>query len=388
MIIRSKIELIQKRMAAFPVVGIVGPRQVGKTTLSKTLLRLITNDPIYIDLESPSDYKRLTTNIEWFLNTNADKTIVIDEVQQYLPLFPILRSVIDKNRWNGRFILLGSASPDFLAKSSETLAGRIAFVELNPINILEYKSQEELWFKGGFPNALLSKDDEDWYIWQENFIQTYVERDLAQLGMNASSKQITQLLFMLASVTGSTINFQSLSNSLKMDQRTMKKYLEILEHAYLIRTLSPWFINIGKRLTKSPKLYIRDSGNLHYLSNVSSFSQLTQNAIVGHSWEGFIIEQIVSNLKSTVKPYFYRTLNGAEVDLVLVKGIEPIVSFEIKLSINSGISRGNTSSILELKTKNNFLITPEGGDFSFNEYWRVVNLLEALEKLKEMNLLV
>lgn len=374
-------------MATFPVVGIVGPRQVGKTTLSKTLMELIPNETIYIDLESPSDYERLTSNVEWFLNSNTDKTIIIDEVQQYLPLFPVLRSVIDKNRWNGRFILLGSASPAFLAKSSETLAGRIAFVELNPINVLEYNNQEELWFRGGFPNALLAADEEEWYAWQENFIQSYVERDLAQLGMNASAKQITQLLFMLASVTGNTVSFQSLSNSLKMDQRTMKKYLEILEQAYLVRTLAPWYVNIGKRLTKSPKLYIRDSGNLHYLSNVSSFSQLTQNAIVGHSWEGFVIEQIVGNLKSSFQPYFYRTLNGAEVDLVIVKGVEPIVSFEIKLSIKSGISRGNTSSILELKTKHNFLLTPEGGDFMLNENWRVLNLKEALGTLDEMGML-
>ena len=349
-------------MQQFPAVGIVGPRQVGKTSLARKIAAEIEKETIYLDLESPSDFRTLTNDIEWFLLKNENYTLIIDEVQQYLPLFPVLRSVIDKNRQNGRFILLGSASPAFLSNSSETLAGRISFTELTPITISEYNQPQELWFRGGFPNALLANGTEQWFDWQESFVQTYIERDLGQLGMNATINEIRRLMYMLAALNGNLLNYQNLSNSLQIDQRTLKKYLDILEQAFLIRILQPWNVNVNKRLTKSPKLFLRDTGNLHYLRNISDFKELTLSPMVGHSWESFVIEQISSSLKSNVQAYFYRTHNGAEVDMVLVKGIEPLVSIEIKLSMANRPGRGNTIATQDLKTPNNFIVVQGKND--------------------------
>ncbi len=386
MISRVETKQISELIKHFPAVGIVGPRQVGKTTLIRDIISRQIENVVYLDLESPTDYNRIAENPEWFLEQNADKTVIIDEVQQMLPLFPILRSVIDTNRRSGRFILLGSASPEFLAKSSETLAGRIAFVELNPINILEFSDQNTLWFRGGFPDALLAPGDQIWLKWQLNYIKTYVERDLSNLGISANPLKINQMIYMLSGIHGSLLNISSLSNALRLDQRTLTNYLDVLEHAFLIRRLQPWYINIQKRLVKSPKMYLRDSGNLHYLLNISSQDQLSLNAAVGHSWEGFVIEQISGLLKENVRPYFYRTSHGAEVDLVLVRGITPMVSIEIKLSLNSRLGKGNTVAIQDLKTQNNFVITPEGGDFQLNENWRVCNLTELMFYLKTFDL--
>src|SRR5690606_12663553 len=233
-----------------------------------------------------------------------------------------------------------------------------------PITVSEYDKSQELWFRGGFPNALLTADDEQWFDWQESFVQTYIERDLGQLGMNATINEIRRLMYMLAALNGNLMNYQSLSNSLQIDQRTLKKYLDILEQAFLIRILQPWNVNVNKRITKSPKLYIRDSGNLHYLTYIADFKGLTLSPTVGHSWESFVIEQISSSLKNNVQAYFYRTHNGAEIDLVLVKGIEPVVSIEIKLSLASKPGRGNTIATQDLNTHNNFVVIQGNNDLS------------------------
>jgi uncharacterized protein len=387
MLHRDKASHILNLLEHFPAIGVVGPRQVGKTTLVKEIAKKLQTETLYIDLESPTDYQRINNNPEWFLNENKGKTIIIDEVQQMLPLFPILRSAIDKDRRNGRFILLGSASPEFLAQSSESLAGRIAYIELKPLSIYEYNEQNVLWFRGGYPNALLAANDDIWQIWQSSFIKTYVERDLTNLGITANPRKINQMLYMLSGIHGSLLNVSNLSNSLKLDQRSVANYLDILEHAFLIRRLGSWYVNISKRLVKSPKIYIRDTGNLHYLLNLERSEDLSLNSMAGHSWEGFVIEQIESQLKENVKPYFYRTSNGAEVDLVLIKGIKPMASFEIKLSLNSSIGKGNTLSIRDLETKHNFIITPEGGDFKYNEDWMVCNLNEVKLHLKDLGLI-
>lgn len=387
MIFRIQINEIKVLIEHFPAVGIVGPRQVGKTTLVRDIISDQFENTLYLDLESPTDYNRIAENPEWFLDQHKGKTVIIDEVQQMLSLFPILRSAIDKDRKSGRFILLGSASPEFLAKSSETLAGRIAFIELNTINIQEFPQQSILWFRGGFPDALLASNDQIWQKWQLNYIKTYMERDLSNLGISASPLKINQMLYMLAGIHGNLLNISSLSNALRLDQRTLAHYLDVLEHAFLTRRLQPWYINIQKRLIKSPKIYLRDSGNLHYLLNIPSQDKLPLHASVGHSWEGFVIEQISALLKENVKPYFYRTSHGAEVDLVLVQGITPVASIEIKLSLNSRIGKGNTIAIQDLNTRHNFVITPEGGDFMIKEDWRVCSISELLVYLNDLELL-
>jgi len=391
MIERIQNRYIPKLLGYFPAVGIVGPRQVGKTTLVKNLMSSLVKPCTYFDLESPAAYRQINEDPEWFLAQYQDQTVIIDEVQMMLSLFPLLRSLIDRHRVAARFILLGSASPEFLAKSSETLAGRIAYVELSPITVEEADLSgidlKTHWFRGGYPDALLAPDNEIWQIWQQNFIKTYIERDLGRLGMTANSVTLFALLKMLTGIQGALLNYSNLANSLQLDQRTLTRYMDILEQAFIIRRLQPWFINISKRLVKSPKFYFRDSGNLHYLTDIADYQSLVSHLVVGNSWEGYIVEQICSRLNAQVKPYFYRTTTGAEMDLVLVKGIEPLVSIEIKLSTANSLTRGSTEAVQDLKTKHNFIITTEGGDFLYRPEWRVCNVVEIMKYLKELNLI-
>lgn len=391
MIARTQEAYISTLLSYFPAVGIVGPRQVGKTTLVKHLVESFPKPSIYFDLESPNSFRQISTDPEWFLSQYQNQTIIIDEVQMLLPLFPVLRSLIDRHRVAARFILLGSASPDFLAQSSETLAGRIAYAELSPIHAQEVNSShidlKKHWFRGGYPDALLSPNDMIWQIWQQNFIKTYVERDLERLGMSSNPIVLFTLLKMLTSIQGSLLNYANLANSMQLDQRTIARYLDILEQAFIVRRLQPWFVNISKRLVKSPKFYFRDSGNFHFLADISDFQSLTHHLSVGNSWEGYVIEQICCRLNASVKPYFYRTVSGAEIDLVLVKGIEPLVSIEIKLSTATALTRGSTEAVNDLKTKHNFIITTEGGNYLYRPEWRVCSVLEIIEHLTTLNLI-
>ncbi|GAB2622749.1 ATP-binding protein [Emticicia sediminis] len=374
----------------FPVVGILGPRQVGKTTLVKTLMNQSNRSSIYFDLEITEDYETLVNNTSWVIDNNQDKTIVIDEIQRYLPLLPQLRGLIDRNRKAGRFILLGSASPVFLQKSSESLAGRVAYHELPPINLIEIKKENidenTHWLRGGFPDALLAPTDNFWSQWQQNFIKTYVEQDLSNLGMSNQSRLTNNFLRMISHIHGSLLNYTMIGNSLGITHTTVQRYVDILEQAFLVKRLEPWFVNISKRIVKSPKIYIRDSGNLHYLHNIRSFADLTQNPIAGASWEGYVIEQIIQRLSDGIQPFFYRTTNGAEMDLVLVKGLKPVVSIEIKLSLTPALKRGSTESVIDLKTEQNFVVTPAGGNLSIKQSWIHCNLKEVLGHLMDLGL--
>jgi uncharacterized protein len=389
MIERQQAKQIKKLIKHFPAVGIVGARQVGKTTLVKGLEPFLDKPCVYFDLESPRVMAQLKDNPEWFLSQYQDKTVIIDEVQLMLELFPLLRSLIDENRVAGRFILLGSASPTFLAKSSETLAGRIAYIELPPLHFSEVISEEidlkKHWFRGGFPDALLAPDDDIWALWQENFIRTYITRDLVSLGITINQSSLYNLLQMLTGVHGSVIIYSDLANSLNINYKLITQTIDVLEQAFLIRRLQPWAVS--KRVVKSPKLYYRDSGNLHHLSNVFDYDLLIRNKLIGHSWEGYVIEQVCNALHHSVKPYFYRTTNQAEMDLVLVKGITPLVSIEIKLSSANSLTRGSTEALNDLKTEHNFIITTEGGNYFIRPEWKVCNVLEVLKNLGELGFL-
>lgn len=390
MIERKQKTAIKELLSYFPAVGIVGPRQVGKTTLVKSLASELAQESIYFDLELPSIYELLTQNPEWFLSQYRDKTVIIDEVQWMLSLFPMIRSLIDTERRAGRFILLGSASPAFLSKSLETLAGRIAFEALNPFTLNELSeeaiSPQQHWLRGGYPSAILAPSDTLWWAWQQNFIKSYIERDLGLLKLNEIPLILYRLLKMIANLHGSLLNISDLSRSLQVDQRKVKNYLDVLEQAYIIRTLQPWHVNIPKRLVKSPKIYIRDSGNLHYLLDLNSYETLILHPAVGNSWEGYVVEQICNNLQEAVMPYFYRTANGAEIDLVLVKGIHPIASIEIKLSTAQSLSKGSTEAVQDLQTSHNFVVTNEGGDYFLRPQWRVCNLTELTQHLSTLGL--
>lgn len=391
MIKRTLINEIPKLLSFFPVLGLIGPRQVGKTTLVKALSEQLTKPILYLDLENLNDYTLLEKDPQWFLEQQTDKIVVIDEVQRMLSLFPLLRSLIDQKPEGGRFILLGSASPELLAKSSETLAGRIVYRELTSIRLDEAKKSniglEQHWLRGGFPRALLAPDAELWYDWQESFMKTYVETDLRLLGLKASPIVIQKLLRMLVTIQGMSVNYSNIGNSMGISGVTIQNYIDYLEHSFIIRRLQPYFVNVGKRLVKSPKLYFRDTGMLHYLSNIDDYDSLVTNIIAGHSWEGYVIEQIISRLAGNVQPYYYRTQNGAEIDLCLLKGNEIVAAFEIKLSNKPSTSKGNTEAVQDLKSQHNFIITPSSEAFAINSLWQVCNIENIWEHLQPLKVL-
>lgn len=391
MIKRTLINEIPKLLSFFPVLGLIGPRQVGKTTLVKVLSEQLPKPILYLDLENLNDYTLLEKDPQWFLEQQTDKIVVIDEVQRMLSLFPLLRSLIDQKPEGGRFILLGSASPELLAKSSETLAGRIVYRELTSIRLDEAKQSniglEQHWIRGGFPRALLAPDAELWYDWQESFMKTYVETDLRLLGLKASPIVIQKLLRMLVTIQGMTVNYSNIGNSMGISGVTIQNYMDYLEHSFIIRRLQPYFVNVGKRLVKSPKLYFRDAGMLHYLSNIDDYDSLVTNIIAGHSWEGYVIEQIISRLAGNVHPYYYRTQNGAEIDLCLLKGNEIVAAFEIKLSNKPSTSKGNTEAVQDLKSQHNFIVTPSSEAFTINSLWQVCNIENIWEYLQPLKVL-
>jgi predicted AAA+ superfamily ATPase len=362
----------------FPCVALIGPRQVGKTTLAKNIQKQIASS-LYLDLESISDSSRLD-DAETYLVQNEEKLVVIDEVQRGKDLFPLLRSLIDRKRTPGRFLLLGSASPDLIRDSSESLAGRIIYIELTPITLPELPpdySLQEIWMYGGFPEALLKQ--RRWATWMNDFIRTYFERDLPQLGFPASGSTGRRLWTMLSHYHGNIIQYSELGKSLGLSIPTIKSYIAFLEKAFLIRILEPYYSNVKKRLVKSPKVYIRDSGLLHFLLGVDSFEELNGHPKIGASWEGFVIEQILTFLPKTRHHYFYRTHDGAELDLVITKGDTPVACIEIKYGSDIRPTRGNTEAMNTLKTKKNFLISNKEEDYSHSSGFHVCGLRQFLQ---------
>lgn len=381
MIKRNIDKFLVKLLKNFPAVGIIGPRQVGKTTLTKLLKNSIPKESIYIDLENPKDRAKLNDPVLFF-ESMIDKCVILDEIQRFPELFPILRSMIDAKREPSRFILLGSASPDIIRDSSESLAGRIAYCELSPFNITELNNNsfKNHWFRGGFPDAFQAIDEEIVYEWHYNFVKTYIERDLPLLGLNVDSKILEKLWTMISHLHGNILNYSNLGKSLSLSSTTIKKYLNFLENVFLIRQLQPFSPNIKKRIVKSPKVYIRDSGILHYLLNINSFNELEFHPIVGSSWEGYVIEQILQLSNYRLQGYYYRTHEGTECDLVLLKGNIPHVSIEIKYTSSPKTSKGMLQAFEDLKTTQNFIITPTTDDYLITKNIRVCNLFDFLSK--------
>lgn len=372
MLHRRQQELGQKIVSIFPILGIVGPRQVGKTTLAKTLASQLSKT-IYIDLESPSDRDKLE-NAETYFAQFEDYLILIDEVQLDPRLFPIIRSAVDKNRRPGRFILLGSAAPDVIRHSSESLAGRIAYIELGGLNVAEVTSEKtlDLWVRGGFPDPFLNPDIDS--IWKENFIRTYLERDLPMLGLNANPIWARRLWQMLAHLHGLTTNYSELSKSLEVDAKTIKRQLDFLESAFLINQLQPYHANSKKRLVKASKVYFRDSGIVHHLLNIHNINDLLGHIKMGSTWEGFVIEQIHQLKPSGSELYFYRTHNGAELDVLIAKNGEIKAGIEIKYGDQVKVSRGNTEAANELEIENRFVIKQNPDDWVMANGFRVVGV--------------
>ncbi len=376
MINRRILTDIKDSLSFFPVVSIIGPRQVGKTTLAEQIISDSSKPTLYLDLELQSDLFKLN-EAELFLSQHSDQLIVIDEVQIKKELYPLIRALVDKTRKPGQFLLLGSASPELIRHSSESLAGRIAYHQLQPFDILEVPetiSQNDLWIKGGFPKVLLAKNNDLAYRWMENFISTYLNRDLLQLGLNASPKIIRNLWTMMAHLNGQLFNATTLGNSLGVSTPTVKRYVDFLEEAFLLKSLHPFSWNISKRLVKTPKVYLTDTGILHHLVGVTDLNRLSGNPIVGSSWESFVINQIQALKKNPLDLYFYRTHNGAEVDLVITKGLTVVATAEIKYSNSPQLSKGNFQAFEDLNAPMNYVITPSSDDYLFKERVRICSL--------------
>ena len=383
MIERSLYKEILSLLRQFPVVAIVGARQVGKTTLAHQIAAVQKRPSLYLDLENPLDLRRLADPYT-FLTDNKDKCIIIDEVQTIPSLFSVLRSVIDEDRRSGKFILLGSASPQLVKGVSESLAGRIAYRELSTINFTELPkkiTRDRHWLRGGFPTPLLARTENMAAEWMNNFIRSYVERDLSHLfGVDLTSNIISRLLNMLSHVNGTTWNAEMISRSLGITAPTVNRYIDLLEGAFLVRRLPAFFFNTRKRLVKAPKIYIRDSGVLHRLSNVQNIISLKGHPVVGSSWEGYVVEQVKQMKPKNMDMYYYRTQAGAEYDVVLAKGVHPVACIEIKLSNAPTISKGNLQSIADLKTKKNFVVVPDIEDYKTKEGIVICNIASLLTK--------
>ncbi len=337
MIKRQAQIMVRELSQQFPAVLILGPRQCGKTTLAKHFL-----EGEYFDLERPSDQQVFADDIEFALQ-RFEPPLIIDEAQTLPELFPVLRSMIDLDRQQtGRYTLLGSVNPVLVKHISESLAGRVGIVELTPFLFSEITALKidlhDFWLKGGFPDALKEKEGSKWQRWQENYLRTFIERDIPRYGVKMSPIQIRRLMVMLAHQHGGLFNASDLGRSLGVSYHTIQNYLDLIEGHFIVRRLSPYFPNIKKRIVKSAKIYIRDSGLLHYLLGISSERSLLESPKRGSSWEGFMIEQLISlemlqNAGSLF--YFYRTHAGAEIDLIIDRGSERI-GFEFKCSVSIG----------------------------------------------------
>lgn len=361
-IIRQAIPNIQEKLKLAPAVAILGSRQVGKTTIALQLADALKKPFLYLDLESSRDLAKLANDPESFFEYHQDKLIILDEVQTMPKLFPLLRSVIDRKRSKGRFLLLGSATPELIKGAAESLAGRISYFDLNPVRLQEIPPSftlQQHWYRGGYPLALLAETDQAYLDWVQSFIRSYVQSDLSMLfGYNLNPTISEKLMMMLAHNHGQLLNAQDLSRSVGVTSPVVTRYIDFLVGAFLVYKLQPWFPNVSKRLVKSPKTYIKDSGLLHGLLYIESFSQLTMHPIIGASWEGYVVEQVMYHKPPHLSCYFYRTHSGAEADLVLVKGNKPKACIEIKYSNAPKPSKGFFASIGDLGTKHNFIITP------------------------------
>ena len=334
---REITQTVISRLSNFPAVALLGARQAGKTTIADIVTKEFPK-AIHLDLERPADLNKLT-DPEAFFTQFKDHLICLDEIQRMPDIFPILRGVIDRGRRNGQFLILGSASRDLIKQSAESLAGRISYIEITPFNNEEasFADPAHYWLKGGFPRSLLAENNDLSFQWREDYIRTFLERDIPQLGFQLPANTIGRFWRMLAHCHGQVLNASKLADSMGVSSHTIRKYIDLLEQTFLVRTLTPYSGNIKKRLIKSPKVYIRDSGILHALLDIESMEDLFSHPVYGSSFEGFVIENIVSRLPRW-EPSFYRTSNGAEIDLVLTKGRKKI-AVEIKASTSPKLKK-------------------------------------------------
>jgi len=362
MITRRIENKVRNTLERSPAVALLGPRQVGKTTIALNISESVP--AVYLDLEDRTDLEKVR-DISAFHAENREKLIIMDEVQRLPEVFAPLRGIIDKERRKGnkagQFLFLGSASIDLLQQSSESLAGRIAYIELHGIDVLEYAKQDQdmvntLWLRGGFPESLLASTDLNSLYWRRDFIKTYLERDIPQLGPRIPALTLERFWTMLAHNQGGIVNASQLARNLEVSSVTVGRYLDLMADLLLVRRLQPWTFNVGKRLVKAPKVYIRDSGITHALLNIANYNDLLGHPVVGTSWEGFVIENILSVSSGSAIPFYYRTSGGAEIDLVLEFSGKEKWAIEIKRSSAPSLSKGFHSACADIKPERSYVV--------------------------------
>jgi predicted AAA+ superfamily ATPase len=384
--------MIERRIAAeaallleeSPAVVLTGPRQVGKTTLA---LEMADERPAtYLDLESEADRARLSEP-ELYFADHVDELLVLDEIQRLPGLFETLRGVIDRGRRegkpNGRFLLLGSASLDLLAQSGETLAGRVAFAELAPFDLTEVGAErlDRLWVRGGFPESFLAGTHEASLRWRRDFIRTYLERDIPQLGPRIPAETLRRLWTMLAHNQGALLNAANLARGLGVSGATIGRYLDLMVDLLLVRRLPPRLRNAGKRMVRSPKVYLRDSGLLHALLGIPDKDSLLGHPVLGGSWEGLAIENLIGVAGRDAEPSFYRTSGGAEIDLVLAWPDGREWAIEVKRALAPKLERGARSALADIEPERAFVVYPGDERYPLGEGVEAVGLAELCAEL-------
>ena len=382
MIPRRRAPELLRLLDNFPAVVLVGPRQVGKTTLA---LEVAADRPsVYLDLESDQDRARLSEP-ELYLADHEDDLVILDEVHRLPDLFMVLRGSIDRGRRagrrSGRFLLLGSASIDLLRQSGETLAGRVAYMELEGLDVTEVGAGDDLWVRGGFPDSLLTPDDDLSFRWRTDFIRTYLERDIPQLGPRIPAETLRRFWTMLAHSQGGMLNAASLARGLGVDGKTVARYLDLLVDLLLVRRLAPWASNEGKRLVRSPKVYVRDSGLVHALLGLRDKEALVGHPVVGPSWEGHVVENLLACAPGTIRSSYYRTAAGAGVDLVLDWPTGGPWLIEIKRTLSPKVTASLRASWNDLSPDRGFVVYPGSDRYRLAEHVEAISLADLAGEL-------
>lgn len=378
---------IENLLQSFPAVVLLGPRQCGKTTLALNIAA--TQNSVYLDLESPSDLAKLDEP-ELYLNSHMDKLVLLDEVQRKPELFQVLRGLVDvgkrQGKMVGRFLLLGSASIELLKQSSETLAGRLHPFELTPFDALEVASTptnlDRHWLRGGFPDSFLATSDETSTAWRQAFIRTYLERDIPQLGPRIPAETLRRFWTMLAHEQGGLLNAARIAQGLGVSGVTVARYLDLMVDLLLVRRLAPWTSNAGKRMVKSPRVFVRDSGLVHSLLGIRTADDLQGHPIVGPSWEGYVIENLLTVLPPHAQTGFYRTSSGAEIDLVISLGADKTIAIEIKRSLAPQPTKGFWLACDDIKPKRKFVVYPGAERYPMKDGLEAVGLIDLMVELR------
>ena len=387
MIYRQYLSILYNRLQESPAVVLLGPRQVGKTTLALQVAEHWPAGSIYLDLERPADRLRLD-DADAFLRTQGSKLVILDEIHRMPGLFDILRGIIDERRRDGQrfghFLLLGSASLDLMQQSSETLAGRVAYVDLGPIQALEWESTalDTLWLRGGFPDSLLASNEAASLRWREDFVRSYLQRDVPRFAPRLHAETVGRLWTMLAHQQGAFLQQSRLASGLGVSSPTLERYIDLLVDLQLVRRLRPWSINTGKRLVKAPKVYVRDSGLVHALLGLENLHDVAGHPVCGLSYEGFCIDNLLAATKASVTPYTYRTHAGAEIDLVLERGGKPWMAVEIKRSTTPSLSKGFALACDDLGITQRFVVYPGTERFPMRHGTQAIGVVELMQVLQ------